>query len=88
MGDEADDILRGHDLTDTQRQQYTSVKAMLETYFVPRKNVIYERARFNQRFQQPGESVDVFITAWHTLAENCKYGALHDELIRDRIVVG
>nr|XP_061786511.1 uncharacterized protein LOC133577033 [Nerophis lumbriciformis] len=88
MGDEADDILRGHDLTDIQRQQYTSVKATLERYFVPRKNVIYERARFNQRVQQPNEAVDVFITALHALAENCKYGALHDELIRDRIVVG
>ena len=88
MGDEADDILRGQDLTDAQRQQYTSVKATLETYFVPRKNVIYERARFNQRVQQPNEAVDVFITALYALAENCKYGALHDELIRDRLVVG
>lgn len=29
-----------------------------------------------------------FITALHTLAEHCNYGTLHDELIRDRIVVG
>ncbi|KAK0150891.1 Gag-Pol polyprotein [Merluccius polli] len=78
MGDEADDILRGHDLSDAQRQQYTSVRATLETYFVPRKN----------RVQQPNEAVDAFITALYALAENCKYGALHDELIRDRIVVG
>lgn len=47
MGDEADDILRGH----AQRQQYTSVKNTFETYFVPRKNVIYERAKFNRRVQ-------------------------------------
>lgn len=32
MGDEADDVLCGHDLTDTQRQQYTSVKATFEMY--------------------------------------------------------
>lgn len=39
------------------------MKASFETYFVPRKNVIYERerARFNQRVQQPNEAV-VFIT--------------------------
>ena len=37
MGDEADNILRGHDLTDAQRQQYASVKATFETYFVPKK---------------------------------------------------
>lgn len=88
MGDEADDILRGQDLTDVQRQQYTSVKNTFKTYFVHRKNVINERAKFNRRVQQPGEAVDVFMTALHALAENCKYGALHDELIRDHIMVG
>ncbi|GBM30130.1 hypothetical protein AVEN_78523-1 [Araneus ventricosus] len=35
-----------------------------------------------------GESVNTFITAFYTLAEHCEYGVLHDELIRDRIVVG
>lgn len=88
MGDDADDILRGQALTDGERQQYSAVKDTLETYFVPRKNVIYERARFNQRVQQANETVDSFITALYTLAENCSYGALHDELIRDRLVVG
>ncbi|XP_050517370.1 uncharacterized protein LOC126892005 [Diabrotica virgifera virgifera] len=44
--------------------------------------------QFNTRSQQPGESVDAYITALHSLAEHCSYGALKDELIRDRIVVG
>lgn len=88
MGDEADDILRGQALSDAERQQYGAVKDSFATYFVPRKNVIYERARFNQRVQQINETVDSFITALYTLAENCSYGALHDELIRDRLVVG
>ncbi len=30
----------------------------------------------------------MFITAIHALAEHCEFGALRDELIRDRIVVG
>ena len=50
--------------------------------------MIYERARFNQRKQLEGESVDTFITALHSLAEHCMYGELRDEMIRDRIVVG
>ncbi len=37
---------------------------------------------------EPGESVESFITAVHTLAEHCDFGALREELIRDRIVVG
>lgn len=38
--------------------------------------------------QQPNESADNFITALYALAENCNYGALHDKLLRDRLVVG
>ena len=32
--------------------------------------------------------MDAFITDLNTLAQHCSYGALHDEMIRDRIVVG
>lgn len=88
MGDEADDVLRGLDLTDGQRQQYDAVRNAFDRHFVPRKNVIYERAKFNKRVQQPAETVDSFITALYALAENCEYGELHDELLRDRLVVG
>ena len=35
-----------------------------------------------------GESVDSFVTDLHVLAEHCGYGPLHDEMIRDRLVVG
>ena len=38
--------------------------------------------------QEPGETVDTFITALYSLAEHCDYKDLHDDLIRDRIVVG
>ena len=32
--------------------------------------------------------MDSFITSLHSLSEHCDYGALTDEMIRDRIVVG
>ena len=47
-----------------------------------------ERAHFNKRSQKPGESVETFIQDLYRLADNCNYGALRDDLIRDRIVVG
>ena len=50
-----------------------------------KRNVIFERARFRQ---EEGEAVDAFITSLYSLAEHCSYGTLHDEMIRDRIVVG
>ena len=47
--------------------------------------MIYERARFNQRCQPLDESADHFITE---IADNCEFGDMKDQLIRDRLVVG
>ena len=82
MGTEADDILHSFTLTEAQRKDYTRVVLKFEEYFSKKRNVIYERAKFNQRKQKEGESVDMFITSLH-----CSYGNLK-EMIRDRIVVG
>ncbi|UYV63647.1 hypothetical protein LAZ67_2005162 [Cordylochernes scorpioides] len=41
-----------------------------------------------ENYNKEGEKVNEFITALHSLAEHCNFGMLHDELIRDRIVVG
>ena len=40
------------------------------------------------RRQEENEAIDMFVTALYALAEHCGYGSLHDEMIRDRIVVG
>jgi len=47
------------------------VKTGFEAFFVPKKNAIYERAKFNRRVQLPGEAVDSFITALYRLVEHC-----------------
>ena len=88
MGDNANDILHSFRLSAADSKKYDTVKAKFDTHFVKRRNVIYERAKFNLRRQGDGESVDSFITAVYGLAEYCGYGNLHDEMIRDRIVVG
>ena len=88
MGDAADDILTGLSLTEEERKVYNTVKTKLEQHFVKKRNVIFERAKFNSRVQQQGESVDSFITSLHCLVEHCQYGNLRNELVRDRIVVG
>jgi len=88
MGDQADDILNSFKLSATQLKQYHIVKTKFDEHFVVRRNVIFEQAKFNQRRQEEGETVDTFITALHTLAEHCNFGTLTYEMIRDRIVVG
>ena len=54
MGDEAEDVLKGLTLTTDEWTMYTDVKAGFDAFFVPKKNVIYERAKFNLRVQLPG----------------------------------
>ena len=88
MGDKADDILQSFKLSEEDLKTYNTVKQKFDAHFVKRRNVIFERAKFNSRKQEAGESVNSFITDLHCLARYCNYGDLHDEMIRDRIVVG
>ena len=88
MGSKSDDIMPTFGLPAEDAAKYDVVKDKFDKHFVKRRNVIYERAKFNRRKQESGESVDTFITDLYGLAEHCQFGTLHDEMIRDRIVVG
>jgi len=63
------------------------VKERFENHFIVKRNVIFEQAKFDPRNQRAGESVDSFITDLYGLKRYCNFGALKEELIRDRIVV-
>ena len=58
MGDEADDILTSLSLNEEDSATFNGVKAKFDAYFIGSRNVIYERAKFNQRKQMTGEPVD------------------------------
>ena len=88
MGEEAEDVLTSTGILEEDRKKYDKVVEKLDAFFKVRKNVIYERARFNQRNQGEGESVECYITALYQLVEFCEFGPLKDDLLRDRIVVG
>lgn len=88
MGREAEDVLASLKLSDAEKLNYDAVTRAFAKHFVPRTNVIYERAKFNSRKQEAHESVDAFVTELYRLAETCEYGDLKEELIRDRLVVG
>lgn len=88
MGDAANDIVSLFGLSAEELKQYRTIKTRFDQYFTKKKNTIYERAKFNSRYQEDGEPVEAFITALHKLATKCKFGDLHDEMICNRIVVG
>ncbi|UYV76843.1 K02A2.6-like [Cordylochernes scorpioides] len=52
------------------------------------RKVRMSKAKFNRRSQGESEPVEEFITNLYVLAENCNYGILKEEMIRDRLVVG
>ena len=54
----------------------------------PQTNIIAERHKFNTRDQREGEITEAYITDLKKLGNQCEYGNLKIELIRDRIVCG
>lgn len=56
MGDTADDILRSFGLSEGDKKKYKPVLDKFDYHFVKKRNVICERARFNMRRQEEGES--------------------------------
>ncbi|UYV64702.1 hypothetical protein LAZ67_3001707 [Cordylochernes scorpioides] len=89
MGDRADDIFRTFKFEkEEEATKIDSVLKAFDSHFCVRKNIIYERAKFNSRNQEDREPVDEFITSLYKLADSCEFEGLHEQLIRDRIVVG
>ncbi|UYV68487.1 hypothetical protein LAZ67_5004459, partial [Cordylochernes scorpioides] len=89
IGDRADDIFRTFRFEkEEEATKFDSVLKAFDSHFCVGKNVIYERAKFNSRVQEDREPVDEFITSLYKLADSCEFESLHEQLIRDRIVVG
>ena len=88
MGPKADDVFQSFRLSEDDGKNYKTIRDKFDDYFTARRNTIHEHAKFNMRRQGNTESVDEFITDLYAIAKYCEYGGLHDELIRDRIVVG
>ncbi|UYV69910.1 K02A2.6-like [Cordylochernes scorpioides] len=88
LGEKAEDALISFNLTEIEINNYETVVKKFEEHFIGKRNVIFERAQFNRRYQQDGEAVEEYIRVLHKMAENCNYGSLKEEMIRDRIVVG
>ena len=65
-----------------------TLKEKFDAYFQPVKNVIFKRVKFNRMIQGPEQSIHDFITELRVQADNCEYGEMRDQVIRDRIVVG
>ena len=65
------------------------VLAKFDAYCEPRTQVIYERYRFNNRKQEPGENIAACLTELRTNARICQLEEITpEEILLDRIVLG
>lgn len=89
MGSEAEKIFSSFSFAnEDEMKNYEAVLRKFDEYFIPRRNVIHERACFYQHSQQPGETAEQYIRVLYELAEHCEFSGKRDEHIRDRLVVG
>ena len=88
MGEEAEVVLDSTNISVDDKKVYATVLQKFNEFFQVRRNVIYERARFNRRSQMEGETTEQFIMELYRFADNCNYQDFRDEMIRDRFIVG
>lgn len=74
-------------VNDEDKDNLTVVLKKFNDYFMPDKNVTYERHKFFLREQNPGEKVDSYVTELRDLSSTCDFGDLTDSLIKDRIIL-
>ena len=68
-------------------QSYEIVLDKFEHYFIPRRNIIHERAQFHQTVQNTSESVEHYVRKLFELANHCSFEN-KDDNIRDQLVIG
>ncbi|UYV74954.1 K02A2.6-like, partial [Cordylochernes scorpioides] len=85
---EAYNIFEHLDLSDEQRNNSDEIINALTQHFTPKINIIYERSICNQTNQETNESIEQYICRLRKLSSTCNYGAMTEEMIRDRLVLG
>ena len=90
IGEDARDVFST--FTWESAEEATKIKPVLEQfadYCALRKNVPFERYRFNKRTQEASESYDQYRTALLKLAEGCEFSTITpEEILRDHLVFG
>ena len=87
-GPAAQHVFASWTLEDTEKDKIDVLEKKFAEFCEPKKNVTISRYVFNSRTQELSENFATYLTALHELAKLCDYGALEDELLRDRIVCG
>ena len=62
--------------------------ALLMTYFNPTPSETVQQFKFHSRFRKSEETVARFVSELRSLAKFCNFGAMLEDMLRDRLVCG
>lgn len=87
IGDDAYELLETLNITEDCLSTEIIFKTLKE-YYEPRYNVVVEQFKFFRRDQEEAESFDKFLREIKMIAKRCEFGALEDNMVKVRIVLG
>ena len=73
---------------DPKDKSYEDLAKLLQDHFMPKPSTVVQQFKFNTRFQQPSETITMFLAELRHLSEHCEFGITLDEMLRDRLVCG
>ena len=86
MGPQAESVMDQLQFdADADKAKWTPVVEKLDAYFQPTINVIHQRCLFEKLVQDPGQTVEEFVSLLHATAKYCQFDKA-EERIRDRLV--
>ncbi|XP_069119087.1 uncharacterized protein [Argopecten irradians] len=88
IGQEGREIFNTLTFTEDENNKIEPLFEKFKLYCAPRENITVWRHRFYTRAQKKSETIDMYLTELRVIAKNCKFGALEEEMLRDRIVCG
>uniref|UniRef100_T1IAR0 Retrotransposon gag domain-containing protein n=1 Tax=Rhodnius prolixus TaxID=13249 RepID=T1IAR0_RHOPR len=88
IGNEGIRIYNTFNFEATEKDKINSLLNKFENYFMPKKNLEYERYKFFSRKQIEGESIEQYTTDLKNKALSCEFQLLKDDLIKSIFICG
>ena len=74
---------------DEDKNKITDIVKKFDQHFLGESKEFFERFKFNKRNQQPGETIDQYISVLRNMAKTCGMcDCMREKLIMDRLLLG
>lgn len=67
---------------------YADLVKLVSDHHNPKPSIIVQRFKFHSHFRKSGQSVANFVAELRQLSQHCEFGAVLDDMLRDRLVCG